>query len=318
MPKHSQPRRGSLQYWPRKRARKILPSVNWKAFSKSDKTGLLGFVAYKVGMASALVKDNTEHSLTKGKNIVIPVTILETPPLKILSIRFYKDNKIVKEIFVGFDKELKKKLKLPKNKIEKINLEGVEDYTNIKIIVYTVVKKTGIKKIPDIIEIGLAGKKEEQLELVKSFLNKEITISDVFKEGLVDIRGVTKGKGIQGPVKRFGVSLRQHKSEKGVRKVGSIGPWHPAHVSFRVPMAGQTGFFTRVSYNSQIIDIGRISEKDINQKGGWKNYGKIKTDYIILKGSVPGPAKRQLILTTSLRPTKKQQKKNFEFIGLVK
>jgi len=315
MPKHSQPRRGSLQYWPRKRARKILPSVNWKALSK-EKSGLLGFIVYKVGMSSALVKDNTEHSMTKGKKITIPVTILEAPPLRIFSVRFYKHNKIVKEIFVGGEKELKKKIKIGKKKEGKINLDEIKDFTNIRVLVYSLVNRTGIKKTPDVAEIATGGSKDEQLAFTKTFLTKEISISDVFTEGLVDIRGLTKGKGTQGPVKRFGISLRSHKSEKGVRKVGSIGPWHPARVTFRVPMAGQLGFFTRTSYNSQVISSEKISEKDINPKSGWKNYGKIKTNYVIIRGSVPGPAKRQLILTSPLRKTKKQSKKNFEFGGL--
>ena len=51
------PRKGSLQFWPRKRARKILPRVNWAPIirsvssdtSTSDKK-LLGFVGYKVGI----------------------------------------------------------------------------------------------------------------------------------------------------------------------------------------------------------------------------------------------------------------------------
>jgi len=310
MPKHSQPRRGSLQYWPRKRARKIIPSVNWKAVSGE---GLLGFIVYKVGMGSAIVKDNTEHSLTKGQKITIPVTILEAPGLKILSIRFYKHNKLVKEVFLASDKELKKKIKLGKKK--EVKFDDFKDYTDIRIIAYSLANKTSIKKSPDIIELALGGKKEEQLETAKKLINKEISIDD-FKVDLVDVRGVSKGKGTQGPVKRFGISLRDHKSEKGVRKVGSIGPWHPARVTFRVPMAGQTGFFSRIHYNNQIVFIGKISDKDINKKSGFKRYGKIKTDYIILRGSVPGPIKRPLLITAPLRKTKKQDKKNFEFLSL--
>lgn len=323
MPRRNQPRKGSLQYWPRKRARKILPSVNWQAIStekSEEKPGFLGFIVYKVGMASCLVKDNTEHSMTKGKKIIIPATILECPPLKILSVRFYKNNSLLREIFIGGEKELKRKIKISKQKSVNLDksLEEIKDYDNIRVIVYSLVSRTGIKKTPDITEVALAGKKDEQLATAKNFLNKEISITEVFKEGLVDVRGLTKGKGFQGPVKRFGVSLRAHKSEKGVRGPGSIGPWHPARVMFSVARAGQLGFFTRASYNSHIINVGRISEKNINPKQGWKQYGKINTDYIIVKGSVPGPAKRQLLLTSPLRPTKKQTKKNFEFIELTK
>ncbi len=321
MPRRNQPRRGSLQYWPRKRARKILPSVNWQAIStekSEEKPGLLGFIAYKAGMASCLVKDNTEHSMTKGKRVIIPATILECPPLKILSVRFYKNNLVLKELFVSGDKELKRKIKIPKQKSSNLDksLDEVKDYDSIRIIAYSLASKTGIKKTPDIAEIALSGKKDEQLSTAKNFLNKEISIADVFQKGVVDARGLTKGKGFQGPVKRFGVSLRHHKSEKGVRGPGSIGPWHPARIMFSVARAGQLGFFTRASYNSHIISTGKISEKDINPKQGWKQYGKINTDYIIVKGSVPGPAKRQLLLTSPLRPAKKQSKKNFEFIKL--
>jgi len=322
MPRHSQPRSGSMQFWPRKRARKFLPSVNWEAIPKEDKgrEGFLGFIVYKIAMASCSVKDNTQHSLTKGKKIIIPATILEAPPLKILSIRFYKNGKIVKEVFVGSDKELKRKIRLSKKqeKKDKADLRIEKDYDKICVVVYSLVSRTNIKKTPDIAEIGISGAKEKQLEFVKNFIHKDIMISDIFSGGLVDARGLTKGKGLQGPVKRFGVSLRQHKSEKGVRKVGSIGPWHPAHVSYRVAMAGQTGFFTRVCYNNKIISIGKISEKNINPQEGFRHYGKIKTDYIIVKGSVPGPAKRQLLLTEALRPSKKQSKKNYEFIEIVK
>ena len=87
MPKRHRQRAGSLQFWPRKRARKILPSVNWKAIN-SDSL-LLGFIGYKVGMSSCVVKDNTEKSLTKDKRIVVPVSIVEVPSIKIFSIRFF-------------------------------------------------------------------------------------------------------------------------------------------------------------------------------------------------------------------------------------
>ena len=48
MPTTKSPRKGSLQFWPRKRARKFLPSTNWSSIN-SEK-GLKGFICYKVGM----------------------------------------------------------------------------------------------------------------------------------------------------------------------------------------------------------------------------------------------------------------------------
>jgi len=147
-------------------------------------------------------------------------------------------------------------------------------------------------------------------------LNKEIHVSNVFENGqIIDLRGLTKGKGFQGPVKRFGIHLRFHKSEKGVRKVGSIGPWHPARVTFRVPMAGQLGMFTRVHYNQKLISLEKSSEKPIKNI---KNYGDIKTDYAIVAGSVQGPAKRGILMTSPLRITKMQKKKQYEFVEIKK
>src|SRR4030043_312967 len=103
------PRKGSLQYWPRKRARRILPSANWNAITDSQPK-LKGFICYKSGMASAFVKDETPDSMTKGKKIIVPVTIIECPPLKIFSVRFYKNGKVAKDILTeNLDKELKKK-----------------------------------------------------------------------------------------------------------------------------------------------------------------------------------------------------------------
>ena len=305
MPTRKSPRKGSLQFWPRKRVNKFLPRVNWEAIDSGK--NLKGFICYKAGMKSAFVKDNTPNSMTKGKKIILPVTILECPPMKIFSIRFYKNGKVSKEILAeNLEKELKKKVKLPKEKTE-IKFEG--DYDDVRVIVYSIVKKTGLKKSPDLIELGLVGEIEAKINFIKDKLGKEILISDIFDKGqLIDLRGLTKGKGLQGPVKRFGITLKSHKSEKGVRRPGSLGPWHPARVTFRAPQAGQLGMFTRVIYNNVIIDLGNSENKFKNIK----NYGEIKTDYVIVVGSIQGPAKRQLLITSPLRETKKQKKKNYE------
>jgi len=316
MPKHGHTRKGSLQFYPRVRAKKLLPRVSWSFLSKDDNS-LLGFIGYKVGMKSAYVRDNTPNSLTKGQRIIIPVTVIECPLMKVLSIRFYKYKKVIGEVLnSNIDKELKKKIKLPKSVKKKIEDFKEDDFDNIRVLVYSEVKKTGIKKKPDIAEIGLSGSKGEKLQFVKDNMGKELSIKEIFKDGVVDIRGVTKGKGTQGPTKRFGLSLRNHKSEKGRRGPGSGGPWHPARVEFTQPMAGQMGYFSRIIHNNKIVDVSNISEKDINPKSGFKKYGQIKTDFLIVFGSIQGPSKRQLLITSPLRASKKQTKKNYEFIEL--
>jgi large subunit ribosomal protein L3 len=307
----SAPRKGSLQFWPRKRIKKFLPRVNWNTVLKKnpDKTGLMGFIGYKAGMASLFVKDNTEHSMTKGKRIILPVTLVECPPMKILSARFYKNGTVMTEVCSeNLDKELKKIIKLPKSKK---NFDEVKDYDDLSIIAYSVVKRTGIKKTPDLTEIALSGSLEDKIKWVKDNLGKEITIESTLKKNeLVDVRGLTKGKGLQGPVKRSGLKLKSHKSEKGRRRPGSLGPWHPARVTYRAHLAGQLGLFTRVTYNNKVIDLGKSNDKFKNIK----NYGDIKTDFVTIAGSLQGPSKRQLLLSPSIRASKKQNKKSYEVV----
>jgi len=319
MPRSNQPRVGSLQFWPKKRAERFLPSANWQVLGERNKiSGLLGFIGYKVGMLTVIVKDKTPDSLTKDKKISVPATIIELPSMKILSVRFYKNNQVKEEVLAeNIDKELKRIVKLPKVK-ERKRIEDVKEYNDIKLIVYSLSKQTAVKKTPDIIEMGLAGKLEDKIKFVKENIGKEISASEVFKPmQLVDLRGLTKGKGHAGPIKRFGISKKSHKSQKGVRNPGSLGPWHPNVVTFRVAMAGQLGMFTRVHYNNKILALGKIKEKNINPKQGWKNYGSILSEYTIVLGSVQGPAKRQILLTFPLRKTKKQEKKNYELVKII-
>lgn len=310
MPKLSRPRKGSLQFSPRKRAAKLLPSANWKPIS-SKKEGLLGFIAYKVGMASASVKDTTEKSMTANKNIIMPITILEAPEMKIFSVRFYKSGQVAKDIIVSTDKELKKKLKVPKSPG---NLDNAPEFDDIRVIAYSLPSKIKLKKTPDLIELAIQS--DNKLEYVKSLVGKEISISDFLdaEEKLVDVRGVTKGKGTQGPVKRFGIDLKFHKSEKGRRTPGSIAPWHPARITFRAPMPGQLGLFSRIEYNKQVLSVSDTKEKDLNPAQGFNGYGKVTGSYIILSGSIPGPSKRQILISKTLRPSKDQSKKKLELM----
>ncbi len=309
-PKKS-PRKGSLQFWPRKRARKALPSANWDVLENTKP--LKGFIAYKVGMKSALVKDATPSSMTNGKKIIVPVTILACPPIKILSARFYKHGIVQSEILAShLDRELKKKIKLPK---KEMSLESIKEdsFDDVRIIAYSQVKKTGIKKSPDIVEIGLSGSPSEKLSFVKEHFGKEIPITQVLAQGqLIDIRGLTKGKGLVGPVTRFGITLKAHKSEKGVRRPGSLGPWHPARTTFHAPMAGQLGMFSRVVYNAKVIAVKDSQSPLMNIK----QYGNVTTEYLVVQGSVQGPAKRQLLVCAPLRETRKQKKRELEFIEL--
>lgn len=319
MPNIRKPRSGSLQFAPRVRARRQYPRVRKWVAGKDAK--LLGFAGYKVGMTHLMFKDDNKKSFTAGLEVSWPATIIECPPLKVASYRFYKQNlqgfDPVSQITSSqLDKELKRKIVFAKKKSEKKTDD--KDFDQIRLIVYTQPKLTTIgKKKPEVFEIALGGSKEDQLAYAQEKLGKEIPVSEILTEGqFYDIHAVTKGKGFQGPVKRFGISLRSHKSEKSVRNPGSLGPWvGQGNIMWRVAHAGQTGYHTRTEYNKLLLKIGD-DPKDINVKGGFINYGNVKNTYILLKGSIPGPKKRLIRLTCALRSSdKKQQIPDFHTIS---
>ncbi|MSS74110.1 50S ribosomal protein L3 [Candidatus Pacearchaeota archaeon] len=307
MSKLSRPRYGSLQFWPRVRAEKFLPSVNWSVVSGDS---LKGFIAYKAGMATAIVKDGTPKSMTPGKKLAVPVTVLEVPPMKIYSVRFYKKGIVSQEFVVSNDRDLKRVVRVAKSPVNVSLLDSVKDFDEIRAIVYSIPRHIGIKKTPDLAEVAVGGK--DKLAVVKNLIGKELNLSDFWKGDLVDVRGLTKGKGLSGPVERFGISLKAHKSEKGRRKPGSLGPWHPARVIFRVPLSGQLGMFTRVHYNLKVLSSGMSGEKIFSKP--FKQYGFVKGQYLLVHGSVQGPAMRQILVTQPIRPTLKQIRKKYDLI----
>jgi len=187
-----------------------------------------------------------------------------------------------------------------------------DSYDELRLLVYTQPGLTGIgKKKPELFEIAIGGTKEQQLAYAREKLGKEITVTEILKPGqLVDAHAITKGKGLQGVIKRFGVSLKSHKSEKKRRSIGNLGPWNQSAM-WRVPQAGQTGYHTRTEYNKLII---KVSDKpdEINPKSGFKHYGVVKNDYILIKGSVQGHAKRLIRLNYAIRPHKRKHSETFE------
>lgn len=303
MAKIHSPRCGSMQFWPRKRAKRIYPRT--RSWPDLDGTKLLGFAGYKAGMTQVNIRDNTS-SITKGQIISLPATIIECPPLKPLSLRFYQQDdyglKVIAEIPTTqpLEKELSRKIILQKKKNGKIM---PDEFDRAVLQVYTQPKFTSIKKKPEIFEIEIANPTQDFL---KDILDKEIKIKDVFKEGqFIDVQAVTKGKGFQGPVKRFGVTLRKKKSEKTKRGPGSLGPWRQQqHTMYRIAHAGQMGLHTRTEYNKLLL---KISSKptEINPKSGFSRYGLVKSDFILLKGSIAGSKKRLIRLREPVRSKSK-------------
>ncbi len=315
------PRHGSMQFWHRKRAAR--PYARIRSLPNVKEAKPLVFAGYKAGMTHVVAIDTKKTSITKGESVAIPVTVIECPDLKIASVRFYGKNgygtSVSKELFFKHTKELERKVTLSKKlstkeDISKVDLKDVQDIT---ITAYTQPKLTGIgKKTPEIFEIRFGGSIEEKLNYIIEHIESGISIKDVFDEGsFVDTRAVTTGKGYQGPVKRFGINLRAKKSEKTKRGPGSLGSWKgQGHMMYRIAYAGQMGYHQRTQYNNYILKISDNVD-EVNPKGGFIRYGNVKSTFVLVRGSVPGPKKRLISLTAPLKKSKLASKPTIEFVS---
>jgi large subunit ribosomal protein L3 len=295
-----------MQFWPRKRASRKQARIRTWTPGKDAKP--LAFAGYKAGMTHVMITDNKATSPTKGETIAMPVTVLECPPLRATGINCYRnrDNRLILSSVIWAekpDKDLSRVLPLPQKTKTTIDKIKPEEYHSFRILAHTQPRLAKLKKTPEIFEIALGGNAAQQLEYAKNILGKDVKITDVFAQGQqVDAHSISTGKGLQGPVKRFGVSIRSHKSQKTIRGPATLGPWH-GNFNWPVAHAGQMGYQQRTEYNKWIVHIGEDPAK-INPAGGFLRYGIVNSQYLLLKGSVPGPSKRLIKITTPLRPNK--------------
>jgi large subunit ribosomal protein L3 len=97
------------------------------------------------------------------------------------------------------------------------------------------------------------------------------------------------------------IAKRKHARTGKVRHVGNLGPWHPSHISWRVPQLGQMGYHQRTEFNKRLMAIG-TDGSEITPAGGFPEYGVVNNQYVLIKGSLPGPIKRLIRMRKALRP----------------
>ena len=110
----------------------------------------------------------------------------------------------------------------------------------------------------------------EKVDFARALFEKKIPINDVFaKNEVIDMIGVTKGKGFKGVTSRWHCKRLPRKTHKGLRKVACIGAWHPSRIQFTVARAGQKGYHHRTEINKKNYDFM------INMKNVDRVYNKI-------------------------------------------
>jgi len=308
-----------MGYSPRKRATREVPTFS----SWPDDDGqprLQGFAGYKAGMSHVVLIDDEPNSPTEGMEESVPVTILETPPMRAVAVRAYEDSPYGKrpltEVWTEeVHPDLARTLTRPADgdfEAARADLEAAldeHDVADVRVITHTVPGDVSSvpKKKPDVMETRVGGgsigeRVEFALDLVAD--GGEHTMNDVFRAGeYLDVSGVTKGKGTQGPVKRWGVQKRKgkHARQGWRRRIGNLGPWNPSRVRSTVPQLGQTGYHQRTELNKRLVALG--DGEDVNKDGGLTGYGEVSGPYALLKGSIPGPKKRLVRFRPAVRPT---------------
>merc|ERR1712010_451608 len=364
--KFSAPRHGSKGFLPKKRSKRHRGKC--KAFPKDDPSKpvhLTAFIGYKAGMTHIVREVDRPGSKTNKKEVVEAVTIVETAPMVCVGIvgyietptglrsfktifaehlseeckrRFYKNwSNSKKKAFTTYSRKWAEES--GKKQID-TDIAKIKKYCKVvRILAHTQTKLLRKRqKKAHLMEIQLnGGSIAVKVDWAREKFEQPINVSSVFdQDELIDIIGVTKGRGVKGVTSRWHTKKLPRKTHKGLRKVACIGAWHPSRIQSTVPRAGQKGYHHRTEVNKKIYRIGAgytmkdgklvknnaateydIADKSINPMGGFPHYGEVKQDFIMIKGCCIGPKKRTLTLRKSLLThTKKRalEKINLKFI----
>ncbi|MCM8800313.1 MAG: 50S ribosomal protein L3 [Candidatus Omnitrophica bacterium] len=199
-------------------------------------------------MTAILGKKIGMTQVFNSKGEFVPVTVVEAGPCLVLSI---KDKKVQ----VGYEFVEERKLKKP---------------------ILGIFKKLGLSCCRIIKEIPKDTNREYKV-------GEEIKVN-IFKEGeFVDVTGISKGKGFQGGVKRWGWSggPKTHGSMSH-RRIGSLGSsTTPGRVLKGHHLPGHMGVRKVTIQNLELVKV--IPDKNI----------------LLIKGAVPGHRNSYLIIRKS-------------------
>jgi len=338
--KFEAPRHGHLGFLPRKRTSRHRGKV--KTFPKDDPkkpVHMTAFMGYKAGMTHIVRESDRPGSKLHKKEVVEAVTIIETPPVVVVGVvgyietpkglralttvwaqhlsdevkrRFYKNWYLSKK--KAFTKYAKKYADGHKDITKEI--ERIKKYcTVVRVLVHTQIGKIRIQqKKAHLMEVQLnGGSIADKVNWAQEHFEKTVEVGAVFEQDeVIDIIGVTKGKGYEGVTHRWGTKKLPRKTHRGLRKVACIGAWHPSRVMYSVARAGQNGYHHRTETNKKVYRIGKgddsrnastdydLTEKTITPMGGFPHYGTVREDFVMIKGACVGVKKRILTLRKSL------------------
>jgi len=207
-------------------------------------------------MAFILGKKIEMAQIFDDEGNAVPVTLIEAGPCIVLQNKTKATKDGYDAVVVGFEKKIKRVKKTEKGK----------EYRYLKEFS---VQESGIKNY----ELG-----------------QEIDVS-VFKEGdSVKVSGISKGKGFQGGVKRYGFAGHPttHGTKHEVRTIGSVGATDPGRVFPGKRMPGHMGSVRISTRNLKIVKVDT------------------ENNLIAIKGAIPGGRGTLLEITSTMAKKKKK------------
>jgi len=303
-------------------------------------------MGFKAGMTHILREVNRPGSKLHKKETVEAVTIVETPPMVVVGLvgyvetprglrtlttvwtehlsesvkrRFYKNwYKCKRKAFDRYAARVAD----ANNKDMENELARMKKYCHVvRVLAHTQIRKVKLRqKKAHLMEIQInGGTVSQKVDWGRDLFERKVPVDSVFSQNdMIDVLGVTKGRGYTGVVSRWGVTRLPRKTHRGLRKVACVGAWHPARIRFTVPRHGQDGYHHRTEMNKKIYRIGQAAKPDggkfnpnattssdltvkaITPLGGFPQYGEVNEDYVMLKGCIVGVKKRVVVLRKSL------------------
>ncbi|MFC1631198.1 50S ribosomal protein L3 [Candidatus Omnitrophota bacterium] len=205
---------------------------------------MAGILGKKIGMTQIFTEDGT----------MIPVTVIQSGNCSILQVKTEQSDGY-NAIQLGFDEIKDSKVKKPQR----------EKFKKTKVAARKLLKELRVDD-PQNYKVG-----------------QDITVEQLAPGDFVDIAGVSKGKGFQGGIKRWG---------------WSGGPSGHGSMSHRAP-----GSIGASAYPSRVIKghhlPGHMGHQEVTVEG--LEVVKIDKDnsIITIKGSVPGPKNNYLVIEKS-------------------
>ncbi len=204
-----------------------------------------GILGRKIGMTQVFAENGD----------LIPVTVIEATPNVVLQKKTVETDGY-EAVQVGFeDKRAKLANKPAQGHVAKANTAPkrfIREFRNLDVAAY---------------EVG-----------------QEVKV-EIFAEGdVVDVTGVTKGKGFQGVIKRHGQSRgpMAHGSRYH-RRPGSMGPVAPNRVFKQKKLPGQMGGTVVTIQNLEIVKVD------------------VERNLLLVKGNVPGSKKALVAVKTAIK-----------------